>query len=325
VAVPVPTDYRGSPASLPDREGYVERDGVRTFYEVYGDGATTILFLPTWSIVHSRVWRCQIPYFARHYRVIAFDGRGNGRSDRPGEPPAYHPKEFVRDALAVLDATETERAITVSLSASTTWNLMLAALQTERVEAAAFVGPTTYAVSEPFPEWSLTPFNERFESYAGFPGQNRYFIRDHYREFVEFWTRLCFPEPHSTRPIEYGVGMSLETNGDVVLATLDAAGMRDNRWSAERLAEAGAALRPLARGLTCPVLVIEGELDPIALPHWARALADDTGGRLVTIPEAGHVPCGRKPVIFNLVLQEFVESVRAGEARAPLRTEPAAA
>jgi pimeloyl-ACP methyl ester carboxylesterase len=325
VAVPVPPNYRGSPASLPDRERYVERDGVRTFYEVYGDGPTTILFLPTWSIFDSRVWRCQIAYFARHYRVIAFDGRGNGRSDRPPDPSAYEPQEFVRDALGVLDATGTERAITVSLSAGTTWNLILAAFHAERVEAAAFVGPTTYAVSEPFPEWSLTPFNERFESYEGFPGQNRYFIRDHYREFAEFWTRLCFPEPHSTRPIEYGVGMSLETSGDVVLATLDAVGMRDTRRSAGRLAEAGTSLRPLARGLTCPVLVIEGELDPIAPPHWAQALADDTRGRLVTLPEAGHVPGGRKPVIFNLALREFVESVRAGEARAPLSTEPAAA
>jgi hypothetical protein len=43
-----------SRARYPDEEGYVERDGVRTFYEVYGDGEPTILLLPTWSIIHSR-------------------------------------------------------------------------------------------------------------------------------------------------------------------------------------------------------------------------------------------------------------------------------
>jgi hypothetical protein len=48
-------------ARYPDSEGYVERDGVRTFYEVYGSGEPTVLFLPTWSIVHSRVWKMQIP------------------------------------------------------------------------------------------------------------------------------------------------------------------------------------------------------------------------------------------------------------------------
>ena len=44
-----------------------------------------MLLLPTWSIVHSRHWKMQVPYLARHCRVLTFDGRGNGRSDRPDE------------------------------------------------------------------------------------------------------------------------------------------------------------------------------------------------------------------------------------------------
>ena len=66
-------------ARYPDEEGYVERDGVRVFYEVYGDGEPTVLLLPTWSIIHSRHWKMQIPYLARHCRVLTFDGRGNGK------------------------------------------------------------------------------------------------------------------------------------------------------------------------------------------------------------------------------------------------------
>jgi pimeloyl-ACP methyl ester carboxylesterase len=73
-------------ARYPDESGFVERDGVRVFYEVYGAGEQTILFLPTWSIIHSRCWKMQIPYLSRHCRVVTFDGRGNGRSDRPEEP-----------------------------------------------------------------------------------------------------------------------------------------------------------------------------------------------------------------------------------------------
>ena len=48
-------------ARLPDSEGFVERDGVKVFYEVFGDGEPTILLLPTWSIVHSRPWKMQVP------------------------------------------------------------------------------------------------------------------------------------------------------------------------------------------------------------------------------------------------------------------------
>ena len=81
-------------AIQPIHDGYVERDGVRIFYEVFGAGEPTVLLLPTWSIIHSRHWKMQIPYLSRHCRVLTFDGRGNGRSDRPSEPEAYAESEF---------------------------------------------------------------------------------------------------------------------------------------------------------------------------------------------------------------------------------------
>src|SRR5213080_3094281 len=120
------TDREQSRARYPDHEGYVERDGVRTFYEVYGQGEPTVLLLPTWSIIHSRQWKMQIPYLARHCRVLTFDGRGNGRSDRPTEPTAYDEREFAADALAVMDATETDKAVMVGFSLGVQRGLILA-------------------------------------------------------------------------------------------------------------------------------------------------------------------------------------------------------
>ena len=79
------TGREQSRARYPDTSGYVERDGVKLHFEVYGSGEPTVLLLPTWSIVHSRHWKMQIPYLSRHCRVVTFDGRGNGRSDRPAE------------------------------------------------------------------------------------------------------------------------------------------------------------------------------------------------------------------------------------------------
>ena len=54
---------------------------MRIFYEVYGSDGPAVFLLPTWSIIHSRHWKLQIPYLARHFRVLTFDGRGSGRSD----------------------------------------------------------------------------------------------------------------------------------------------------------------------------------------------------------------------------------------------------
>src|SRR3954463_3321052 len=127
-------------ARYPDEAGYVERDGVRSYYEVYGSGEPTVFLLPTWSIIHSRHWKMQIPYLARHCRVLTFDGRGNGRSDRPES--GYDEREFAADALAVMDATGTESATLVSLSLGAQRALILAAEQPERVESAVFICPS---------------------------------------------------------------------------------------------------------------------------------------------------------------------------------------
>ena len=65
--------------------------------------------MPTWSIIHSRHWKMQIPYLARHCRVLTFDGRGNGRSDRPSEPDAYR-RGGVRRRRARGDGRNRDRA-----------------------------------------------------------------------------------------------------------------------------------------------------------------------------------------------------------------------
>ena len=158
-AIDVPAATREQTrARYPDTEGYVERDGVRVHYEVYGDGDPTVLLLPTWSIIHSRHWKAQIPYLARHFRVLTFDGRGNGRTDRPHTVEAYAEREFAADALAVMDATGTERAVIVGLSAGVLWGMLLAAEHPERVAGAVFIAPAA-----PFAQHlarTTTPFDE---------------------------------------------------------------------------------------------------------------------------------------------------------------------
>ena len=55
-------------ASQPTYDGYVERDGVKIYYEVFGEDEPTVLLLPTWSIIHSRQWKMQIPYLAAAFQ-----------------------------------------------------------------------------------------------------------------------------------------------------------------------------------------------------------------------------------------------------------------
>ena len=138
-------------AREPDSDGYVARDGVRVGYEVFGDGEPTLLLLPTWTIVHSRFWKLQIPYLARHFRVVTFDRPGNGQSDRPLDPLAHHVDAVVEHALSVLDATETDRVMLVSLSQGVREALKLAAEHADRVMGAILIG-STCAIEPGHPE-----------------------------------------------------------------------------------------------------------------------------------------------------------------------------
>jgi pimeloyl-ACP methyl ester carboxylesterase len=88
-------------AREPDSEGYVDRDGVKLHREVLGAGEPTLLLLPAWTIVHARFWKAQVPYLARHFRVVSYDGPGNGSSDRPLDPAPYGCEPEGRSALVV--------------------------------------------------------------------------------------------------------------------------------------------------------------------------------------------------------------------------------
>jgi pimeloyl-ACP methyl ester carboxylesterase/predicted glycosyltransferase len=295
-----------SRARYPDDEGFIERDGVRVFWESYGQGEQTILFLPTWTLVHSRVWKAQIPYFARHFRVLCFDPRGNGRSDRPRERAAYDESEFAQDAIDVMDACGVERAVCVALSKGTQRALLLATEHPERVAGMVFIGGL-------FPVSPLRSLRRRLLAHRrmrwlvknpplttrGWGKYNaHYWSHGGYADFVQWWADTMLTEPHSTKQIEDAVAWSHDTDGPTL--ALSAAG---------RLA-APATRRDqiaLAKRVRCPVLVVHGTRDAILPYSDGKALAKITGGRLETVEDAGHLPHARKPVQVNLALREFVE------------------
>jgi len=280
-------------ARYPDESGYVERDGVNLYYEVYGSREPTVFLLPTWSLVHSRQWKMQIPYLARHCRVLTFDGRGNGRSDRPTEPEAYAETEFAADAIAVMDATQTERAIIVGFSMGAQRGLLLAAHHPERVEAAVFVGPAYPGGGEPLDARTRYAWEDELDTDEGWAKYNKhYWLRD-YKGFVEFFMSKMFTEPHSTKATEDAVGWGLDTTPETVVLTYG--GLQPDE-----------ALE-LARRVRCPALVIHGTDDAIVSASRGIALAEHSDGRLVLLDGSGHAPHIRDPVKVNLLLRDFVK------------------
>ena len=296
-----------SRARYPDSEGFVERDGVRVFYEVYGEGEPAILFLPTWTLVHSRIWKMQIPYFARRHRVIVFDPRGNGRSDRPTRLHAYDESEFAQDAIDVMDETGTDRAAIVALSKGAQRALLLAAEHPDRISGAVFIGPffpasplggLRWRVMNRAMLWGLA--DRRPPVAKGWGKFSPHYFRTDYRDFVEWFVGKVTSQPHSTRGFEDGVGWGLETDGNTLALTVLAA----NAAPATRRDQLA-----LARRVRCPVLVICGTEDQVTPFADARALAKATGGQLVPVRGGDHSIEGRRPVEVNLAIREFMEAL----------------
>jgi pimeloyl-ACP methyl ester carboxylesterase len=154
-------------ARYPDEEGYVERDGVRVFYEVYGDAPTTFLLFPTSPISRSRLWKAQIPYLSRHVRVITFDPRGNGRSDRPDTAEAYSYWEFVEDGRAILEATRTETALLAGICDGGGWALMLAATHPATALGVAAIAPCVPRLTPSHPNYRRYPSLEPLDTDEG--------------------------------------------------------------------------------------------------------------------------------------------------------------
>ena len=283
-------------AKLPDRTGVVERSGVRVHYECYGEGRDTLLFIPPWAIVHSRIYKAQLPWFSDRYRCIAYDPRGNGRSDRPGATAAYSLDEAVADALSVLDASSTERAVMIGMSAGGMVACVLAAHHPERVAGGVLIG-TQATIGPGNPAYLPANFQAQRERFEGWEKYNRhYWLRD-YPDFAQFFLGNVFSEKHSTKQLEDGLGWAAETEPEVLVRSVEARALPPSY-------DVSAAMYAKIR---CPLLLIHGDDDRIVPLGRPQAVAAATGGELVVLEGAGHAPQARFPAKVNTLIDEFLE------------------
>jgi pimeloyl-ACP methyl ester carboxylesterase/predicted glycosyltransferase len=291
-----------TPARLPDEQGVVERGGVRVHWEAYGKGGQAILLLPTWSIIHARHWKAQVPYLARHFRVVTFDGRGNGLSDRPEEPSAYAAREFVADAVAVLDAAGVDSACVAGMSMGGLRALLLAAGHPERVDGVFVIGPTVPMLTPGPPGREAFGFNDELDHYEGWAKYNRHYWQQDYRGFLEFFFSQVFCEPHSTKQIDDCVAWGLDTTPETLILTMIGgdSGLADKE-----------AAEQLCRSIGCPVFVAHGTADQVIPLQRGERVAELAGGQLVRLEGSGHAPQAREPVKINLLLRDFAERVTA--------------
>ena len=112
-------------------------DGTRIHYEVTGkSGATPVLMIQGLG-ASKNAWNLQRIAMATRFRIISFDNRGAGRSDKPIEP--FTLEQMADDALAVLDAAGIETAHVVGASMGGVISQIVAVKYPHRVRSLTLV------------------------------------------------------------------------------------------------------------------------------------------------------------------------------------------
>lgn len=285
-----------------DSVGVIERDGVEIYYEVYGDGDTTLLLIPPSPITHSRIFKAQIPHLARNFRVVTFDGRGNGRSGRPTDKRLHSRAENVKDAIGVLDATETGDAVLVAHCHANWWAIELIDAYPQRAIGWVAIDPGVPYLGKPQQHWldTAATFDLVLEDPQGWELFNRHVITKQHRRWIEFFFGSLLVEPHSTKQFDDAVAWSIESTGEVLVAGEEGADLDP---------PSPADFEAMVRDVEVPVLVIHGTEDVCQALEKGVALAEETNGELVMIEGAGHLTLAREPVRVNRAITRFVKEI----------------
>ncbi len=277
-------------AKLPHTTGTVDRDGVNLHYEIYGEGEHTIIFVPTWAIIHSRGYKAQVPYFAEHFRVVTYDPRGNGKSDRPDDPESYSVENLIEDVRAIMDATGTEKAVLCGFSFSGAIAFAAASRMPERVVAAVSFGAWTPIV-EPL------DFRKNVQSEdTADEGKFTYgYWRKDYAGFCDWFLNRVHSEPHSTKQHEDAVGWAAQGDAEMLINTQQT-----------RIEHGVPITEATYTGLQCPSLLIHGLADKVTPYQGSQRIAELTGGELHLLPDVGHAPHARFPALINTLMRDFL-------------------
>lgn len=108
-------------------------DGDELFFEDAGSGYPVVMLHD--GTLHSVIWQHQIGHLSTHWRVVAYDRRGYGRSTKPDTGYSN-----VEDLRVVLDSLGITRAVLIGASAGGRLAMEFAVLHPERVAGLVLIG-----------------------------------------------------------------------------------------------------------------------------------------------------------------------------------------
>src|SRR5262249_6658166 len=150
------------PAVMPETRYARTADGVSIAYSVTGDGPRDLVIVPGWVSHLEVAW--EEPTLARFYerlasfsRLILFDKRGTGLSDRVPDTQLPSLETRMDDMRSVCDAAGSDRAALLGVSEGGCMSLLFAATYPGRTTAVILIGGYARRLQAPDYPWGSTP------------------------------------------------------------------------------------------------------------------------------------------------------------------------
>ena len=255
---------------------YVVTRGVRTFYDVAGDGPAMLLL--HCNPFDHRALMYQSAWFSQWFRVVSPDLRGYGRTDKVTKP--YSLDDLTADVLGVIDAERLRDIVLCGVSIGAVLTLKLGHEQPDLFRALIAVGASA-------------PAKERGPNDPRVRGYREQGIAGYYRRHMEETVSTSFAASERGKYfLDMFATNAAQLDPEAIVKMLQA--------------RAPADLLPILSEIRLPTLFINGEFDS-ALTEGRRAAALVPGARHAMLPGTGHACCLEDPASFNACVTQFLE------------------
>lgn len=267
-----------------DYRGYATSAGAKLFVCSEGSGSAVVL---THGLGDDhRFWNPCVETLARHHRVVRWDVRGFGDSDKP--PGPYDLAQYAGDLLAVLDHLQVERAHLVGLSMGGVIAQKFLLGHAARLFSAVLVSTSSEISARATANWRRLA--DRVES-GGFGRV------DASRSFSPGFAR-CHPDA-------------------VAAAGRQTAGNDPAAYAAAARAVSEYSFTDQLNAVRLPCLVVQGLDDQLTPPGGSVLLSRAIlHARLLLLADAGHSLPVENPALFTSLLLAFTGAIDATRALA---------
>jgi len=258
----------------------IHANGITLHYRWQGRMDGPVLVLINGLLTDLSSWNGHLPHLTPHFRVLTYDCRGQGLSEKPDEGP-YTPRLHADDLKGLLDGLGIEKAALLGVSSGACVALSFAARWPERVSA--LVLANGYGVADTAMQVKLNSWLRAMEvgggplrfdvSVAWIWGAS--FLNNHY-EALKPWREK---------------GTALPTHAVIHLI----------RGAMEH------DVLEQARNITCPTLLMTGDEDVLTPLSYSRALQERiAGSQVVVLKQAGHCMFLEHVDEFSQVAADFL-------------------